>query len=69
MTAEHYLREKERLSQALNGQDRLEEAMEDITEASSKFSLDKMPGVALDVTVFTLETLHLGRLNLQDRQP
>lgn len=68
MTAEHYLHEKERLSQAMNGQDRLMDAMKDITETLGKHNLDKTPGVALDVTVLTLETLHLGRLNLRDRQ-
>lgn len=68
MTAEHYLQEKERLSQALNGQDRLMAAVYDITETLAKYNLDKTPGAALDMTVFTLETLHLDRLNLRDRQ-
>lgn len=36
MTTENYLQEKERLSQALNGQDRLMEAVKDITETLKK---------------------------------
>ena len=32
MTAEHYIQEKDRLSQAMNGQDRLMEAVGDITK-------------------------------------
>lgn len=68
MTAGHYIREEERLSHAMNGRDKLMEAVADITETLKKYNLDKMPGAALDVTVFTLETLHLGQLNLQNRQ-
>lgn len=68
MTAEHYLHEKERLSQAMNGQDWLMEAAKDIAETLGKYNLDKMPGTALDVTVFTLETLHLNQLKIRDRQ-
>lgn len=68
MTAEQYVQEKERLSQAMNGRDRLMAAVSDITETLAKYNLDKMPVVALDATVFTLETLHLGHLNLRDRQ-
>lgn len=68
MDAEHYIQEKERLSRAMNGRDRLMEAVADISEAFERHNLDKMPGVALDVVVLTLETLHLSRLNLRDRQ-
>lgn len=68
MDAEHHIQEKERLSLAMNGRDRLMEAVADITEALKKHNLDKMPGVALDVAAFTLETLHLSQLNLRDRQ-
>ena len=68
MDAECYIREQERLSHAMNGRDRLMEAVADITETLGKHDLDKMPGVALDVVVFTLETLHLSCLNLRDRQ-
>ncbi len=68
MTAERYVQEKERLSLAINGQDRLMEAVVDIAETLAKYNLDKMPGMALDVTVLTLETLHLGRSNLRDRR-
>lgn len=48
MDAEHYIHEKERLSQAMGGRDRLMEAVADITEALEKHRLDRMPGVALD---------------------
>lgn len=68
MTAEHYLKETERLSQALNGQDRLMEAVKDITETLKKHNIHLMPRVAMDVTVFTLETLHLGQMDLRDRR-
>ena len=68
MTAEHYIQEKERLSRAMNGPDKLIETVDDIAETLKKHGLSKMPGVALDVTIFTLETLHLDCLNLRDRQ-
>lgn len=68
MTAEHYIQEKERLSRALNGQDRLMEVVKDITEVFAGHSIDLMPGVALDVTVFALETIQLDWINLRDRQ-
>lgn len=69
MTAEHYLKEKERLSQALNGQDRLMEAVKDITETLRKHGIDLTPGVAFDVMSFTLETIHLNKFDLPDRAP
>ena len=69
MTAEHYLQEKERLSKALNGQDRLMEAVKDITEVLKKHNIALMPGVALDVMSFTMETIHLGKFDLSDREP
>ena len=68
MTAEHYIQEKERLSQALNGQDRLMEAVKDVTETLRKHNIHLMPGLSLDVTVFTLETLHLVQMDLRDRR-
>lgn len=68
MTAENYLQEKERLSRALNGQDRLTEAVKDITETLKKHNIDLMPGVALDVAAFTLETIQMNRINLRDRR-
>ena len=68
MTAEHHLKEKERLSRALNGQDRLTDAVKDITETFTKHNISLMPGVALDVTVFALETIQMGQINLRDRQ-
>lgn len=68
MTAEFYIQEKERLSQAMNGQDRLMEAVENITKTFAGYNLDKMPGMALDITVFTLETLHLDQSKIRDRR-
>lgn len=68
MTAEHYLQEKERLSKAMNGQDRLMEAVKDITEALAKYRLDLMPGMAFDVFGFTLETIHLGKFQPPERE-
>lgn len=69
MTAEHYLSEKERLSQALNGQDRLMKAVNDITEVLKKYNLDGMTEVAFDVLCFTLETAHLDGFNLSKFLP
>lgn len=69
MNAEEYVKEKERLSLAMNGGDRLTNAMNDIAETLGKYNLDKMPGTALDMTVLTLETLHLNRLNLRNPRP
>lgn len=69
MTAEHYLQEKERLSQSMNGQDRLMEAVNDITETLKKHNINLMPGTAFDVMAFTLETIHLGKINLPERKP
>lgn len=68
MTAEQYIQEKERLSQAMNGQDRLMDTVTDITETLKKHNIDLMPGVALDVAVFALETIQLGQINLRDRR-
>lgn len=68
MTAEHYLKEKERLSQALNGQDRLMEAVKDITEILSKYNLHVMPCLSYDVVRFTLETRHMEKFDLSGRQ-
>lgn len=69
MDAEKYLKEKERLSQAMNGRDRLMEAMRDITEALSKYNLHVTPNLTFDVVKFTLETLHLEKFSLPDRKP
>lgn len=63
MTAEHYIQEKKRLSQSMNGQDRLLEAVSDITKTLSKYNLDIMPETAFDVMRFTLETIHLEKFN------
>ncbi len=69
MTAEHYLQEKERLSQALNGQDSLNSAVDAITDALKKHNLHLMPGTAFDVMCFALETLHLQRYDAPKRPP
>ena len=69
MTAEHYIQEKERLSQTLNGQDRLMEAVKSITAVLEKHNIDLMPGVAFDVMSFTLETIHLGKFDIPERKP
>lgn len=69
MTAERYIQEKERLSQAMNGQDRLMEAVKDITEILEKHNIRLAPGTAFDVMAFTLETIHLGKMELPERRP
>ena len=69
MTAEHYIQEKDRLSQAMNGQDRLMEAVGDITKTLGRYNLDGMPETAFDVMRFILETIHLGKLNLEEFLP
>ena len=69
MTAEQYLKEKERLSKAMHSQDRLMGAGKDIMETLAKYNLDVTPHLAFDVVKFTLETRHLAKFNLPDRQP
>ena len=64
MKAEQYLKRKESLSLALNGQDRLMDAAKDIEETLTKYNLDSMPKTAFDVMCFTLETIHLRKINL-----
>jgi hypothetical protein len=64
MKAEQYLKRKESLSLALNGQDRLMDAAKDIEETLTKYNLDSMPETAFDVMCFTLETIHLRKINL-----
>ncbi|MDU7338576.1 MAG: hypothetical protein E7L17_10740 [Clostridium sp.] len=66
MDAQRYLREKERLSQALNGEDRLDGAVDAITAVLKDHNIDLMPLTALDVFCHTLETLHLAKLNLSE---
>lgn len=68
MSAEEYIREKERLSQALNGQENLASAVTAITDALSQFNLNLMPKTAFDVFKFTLETIHMASFNLPNRQ-
>ena len=67
--AEKYLQEKERLSQALNGQENLDGAVTAITDALKKYNLDLMPGTAFDVMCFTLETIHLDKYDAPERLP
>ncbi len=62
MDAERHLKEKERLNQALNGN--LAQAVEDVTAALRKNNIDYSPGIAFDVCVYTIEELHLEKLNL-----
>ena len=66
--AQNYLNEKERLSQILNGQDRLNAIVESLSSTLNYYHLLGSPGLALDVVKFTLETHHLHRLNLTGRQ-
>lgn len=68
MKAEEYIKEKERLSQALNGEEKLNAAITDIALALERNGIDLMPGIAFDVMKFTLETLHLEKFNLPDRR-
>ena len=63
MKAEQYLKRKESLSLALNGQDRLMDAAKDIEETLTKYNLDSMPETAFDVMCFTLDTIHLRKIN------
>jgi len=65
--AAKYLRDKGRLSQALNGQENLDGAVTDITNALQKHNLDMMPETAFDVMCFTLETIHLGKYDTRAR--
>ena len=65
MDAAKYLREKERLSQALNGQENLDSVVSAITDTLKKYNLSLMPETAFDVMCFTLETIHLGNYDLK----
>ena len=69
MDATKYLKEKERLSQALNGQENLDGSVTAITDALNKYNLNMMPGTAFDVMCFTLETIHLGKYDAPVRPP
>lgn len=64
MNAETHLRTKQRLSQVLNGEEHLKELVNDITEVLCKYNLDVQPETAFDAMVFTLESLHLNRLQI-----
>lgn len=61
MNAEKHLKEKERLNQALNGN--LAQAVGDVTAALRKNNIECSPGIAFDVCVFTIEEIHLEKLN------
>ena len=69
MDAEKYLAEKQRLSQAMNGQENLDSVVTAITDALKRYNLNLMPGTAFDVMMFTLETIHLGSYNAPKRSP
>lgn len=64
MEAEKYLRDKKRLSQALSGEERLQNAVTDITAILRSYNLDTMPETAFDVMTFALETLHLDNFKV-----
>lgn len=64
MDAEKYLKTKQRLSQALNGEEKLEELVTGIINTLSRYNLDVQPETAFDVMVFTLESLHLKNLQV-----
>lgn len=66
MNAEKYLKEKEWLSQALNGEENLKNAVTDITAVLKKFNLDAQPRTAFDFMIFTLETIHLEKFTVSD---
>ena len=51
MTAEKYLREKERLSQALGSPEKLQGVTTAIVDTLTKYNLDGMPWTAFDVMV------------------
>lgn len=66
MEADRYLRTKQRLSQALNGEDQLNGVVTDITELLRRYNLDCQPETAFDVMIFALETIHLGKFTVSD---
>lgn len=65
MTAEKYLREKERLSQALGSPEKLKGVTTAIVDTLTKYNLDGMPETAFDVMCFTLETIHLEKFDVK----
>lgn len=64
MDAEKHIKKKERLDQALNGE--LSAFVEAIKELLKTYNLDLTPGIALDAFTYTLEELHLEKLNVPE---
>ena len=62
MHAEKHVQEKERLNQALNG--KLTQAVDDIKDALRRNNIEHSAGIAVDVCIYTIEELHMERLNL-----
>ena len=62
LDAEKHVREKERLNQALNG--KLAQVVDDIKDALIRNNIEHSAGIAVDVCIYTIEELHLERLNL-----
>lgn len=65
--AEHYVREKERLTCELHGKENLQKVVTDITAVLHRNNLDLTPGIAFDLFCFILETLHLAKFDLSER--
>lgn len=62
MDIEKHIREKECLSQALDGE--LTAAQNELEELFKKYRIDAMPGLAHDFSRFVIEELYLKRFNL-----
>lgn len=65
MDAKKYVEEEERLTQATHG--KLPEIMEKLKEVFRMYNLDLSLGIAADVTIHTLESLQLERINVTSR--
>lgn len=68
MDAKKHVKERERLSRALNGQETFDGAVTAITDALEKYNLHLTPGIAFDTFVYVLEELHLKSFNPQERR-
>ena len=66
MNAEKYLRTEKILSQTLNGDEKLASVVTDFTEVLKKHNIAFMPETAFDLFCFTLETIHLEKLNISE---
>lgn len=63
MNIEKHLQERDMLNQALNG--KLSEAIIEIRNIMTKYNIDSMPGVALDVFQYAIEEEYINRFNLR----